>query len=79
MRARRRRHSDACRLSDRVADRRRLRNDLGEEESRADQDHDLSADTIALLTAKGGTVEFIVLLRSAIGASEGVGVEWTKG
>lgn len=49
-----------------------------EEESRADQDYYLTADTIDLLEAKGGTVEFIALLRSALGANDGVEVEWSR-
>ncbi|MBK7907560.1 MAG: hypothetical protein IPJ78_13510 [Gemmatimonadetes bacterium] len=49
-----------------------------EEESREDRDYYLTADTIDLLEAKGGTVEFITLLRSALGAKEGIEVEWGR-
>ncbi len=49
-----------------------------EEESRTDQDYYLTAETIDLLEAKGGTAEFISLLRAALGASEGIEVEWSR-
>ena len=49
-----------------------------EEESRTDQDYYVTSDTIDLLEAKGGTVELIALLRSALGASEGIEMEWVR-
>ncbi len=48
-----------------------------EEESPADQDYYLDANTIALLEDAGADAELLSVLRSAIGDREGIDIAWS--
>ena len=49
-----------------------------EEESPADQDYYLDANTIALLEDAGADAELLNVLRSAIGDRDGIDIAWSE-
>jgi hypothetical protein len=48
-----------------------------EEESAADQDYYIMADTVDLLAARGADARLVELLRTAIGDQEGIEICWS--
>ena len=51
--------------------------DALEEESTADQDYYISADTIEMLEADGADADLVGLLRRALGNNEGIDIRWS--
>ncbi len=52
--------------------------DQFEEESSTDVDYFIDADTVDALEENGGSSALVTLLRTAIGASDGVDIRWEK-
>ena len=49
-----------------------------EEESLADTDYYISADTVDFLEARGADAKLVALLRQAIGNDEGIDIRWKR-
>ena len=49
-----------------------------EEESSRDTDYFINRDTVDMLEAAGGSAALVLMLRTAVGASEGVDIAWEK-
>ena len=49
-----------------------------EEESAADRDYFISADTVDMLEDEGGDPDVVAMLRQAVGTGEGVDVRWEQ-
>jgi processive 1,2-diacylglycerol beta-glucosyltransferase len=49
-----------------------------EEESLADQDYYLTADTIDMLESDGADAQLVGLLRTALGGREGIDIRWVN-
>jgi hypothetical protein len=52
--------------------------DVLEEEDSKDVDYFIDLDTVDILEDNGASRELVTMLRSAIGATEGVDVRWEK-
>lgn len=52
--------------------------DALEEETLADKDYYISADTIDMLEEDGADRQLLTLLRSALGGRDGVDIRWTR-
>lgn len=52
--------------------------DVLEEEDSKDVDYFIDLDTVDILEDNGASLELVTLLRTAIGAGEGVDVRWEK-
>ena len=49
-----------------------------EEESLADTDYYITADTIDFLEARGADAKLVALLREAIGGEDGIDIRWKR-
>ena len=49
-----------------------------EEESLADTDYYISADTVDFLEARGADAKLVTLLRQAIGNDDGIDIRWKR-